>query len=144
MNASSPTAAAGSRATRSRRFDPPGWSVERFAQFWANPSADDVPDLVTDDVVGWWPGADRPVRGVGAYTQALADLLELLPDIRLRVAEHASNGERVFVRWIMRATGRLGPFELTGIDRIRLRDGRVDENIIRFDSAHLRRLAGMD
>ena len=143
MNASS-AALAESRPSLSRRFDPPGWSVERFAEFWSNPAAADVPDLVTDGVVGWWPGADQPVRGVEAYTQALADLLALLPDMRLRVAEHAANGDMVFVRWIMRATGRNGPFEISGIDRIRMQDGRVAENIIRFDTAHLRRLAGVD
>lgn len=124
------------------RFDPPGWSVERFAAFWSAPAAIDVPPLVTDDVVGWWPGADAPVRGVQAYTQALADLLQALPDIRLSVGEHAQNGDVVFVRWILRATGSKGSFELTGIDRIVLRHGRVAENLIRFDSAHLKRLAG--
>ncbi|MCC2658937.1 MAG: ester cyclase [Panacagrimonas sp.] len=126
------------------RFDPPGWSVERFAEFWSDPRAEDVPPLVTEDVVGWWPGADEPVRGVVPYSQALADLLKLLPDMRLTVAEHASNGDTVFVRWIMRATGRNGPFRFTGIDRITMRNGRVAENVIRFDSAHLKRLAGFD
>lgn len=133
----------GADQTATRRFDPPGWSVERFAEFWADPDAADVPALVTEDVTGWWPGAETPVRGVEAYTRALADILALLPDMRLRVAEHASNGEHVFVRWILRATGRNGPFELSGIDRIRMREGRVAENIIRFDTAHLRRLAGL-
>lgn len=135
MNAATPLATV-------HRFDPPGWSVERFAQFWSDPRAEDVPPLVTDDVVGWWPGYDEPVRGVGRYSQALAELLALLPDMRLSVAEHATNGDTVFVRWIMRATGRKGPFQFTGIDRITLRDGRVAENVIRFDSEHLRRLAG--
>lgn len=127
-----------------RRFDPPGWSVERFAEFWSDPRAEDVPRLVTEDVVGLWPGSDEPVRGVIPYSRALAELIELLPDMRLSVAEHATNGDTVFVRWIMRATGRNGPFRFTGIDRIRLRDGRVAENVIRFDSEHLRRLAGFD
>lgn len=139
MNAPTSTAP----VAAARRFDPPGWSVDRFAQFWSAPSAADVPDLVTDDVTGWWPGADEPVRGVKTYTQALADILKLLPDMRLRVAEHATNGDVVFVRWIMSATGRKGPFEISGIDRIRMRDGRVMENVIRFDSAHLARLAGL-
>lgn len=129
-------------ATLRHRFDPPGWSVERFAEFWADPVADDVPRLVTEDVVGWWPGEDQPVRGVGPYTDALRQILAMLPDMRLRVAEHATNGEFVFVRWIMTATGRHGPFEISGIDRIRMRDGRVAENVIRFDTAHLKRLAG--
>lgn len=135
MNASSPQAV-------THRFDPPGWSVERFAEFWSAPRPEDIPPLVTDDVVGWWPGTDDPVRGVIPYTQALVDLLKLLPDIRLSVAAHARQGDTVFVRWIMRATGRKGPFEFTGIDCITLRDGRVAENVIRFDSEHLKRLAG--
>lgn len=117
-----------------------GWSVEAFARFWAAPDPDLVPALVTDDVVGWWPGEDEPVRGVAAYTQALAEIIEPLPDIRLEVAEHATNGDHTFVRWIMHATGPIGPFTFTGIDRILLRDGLVAENVIRFDTAHLRRL----
>jgi hypothetical protein len=126
----------------SRRFATPGWTVDRFAEFWTAPAAEDVPPLVCDDVIGWWPRADEPVRGVEAYTQALADLLKVLPDIKLTVAESASNGDDHFVRWVMRATGLKGPFTLTGIDRVRVRDGRVAENIIRFDSEHLKRLAG--
>jgi predicted SnoaL-like aldol condensation-catalyzing enzyme len=77
------------------------------------------------------------VRGVIPYTQALADLLKPLPDMRVSVAEHATSGDVVFVRWIMRASGRTGPFRFTGIDRVRLRDGRVAESVIRFDSEHL-------
>lgn len=143
MNALISAAAAAPDTNAARRFDPPGWSVERFAQFWSAPNVDDVPDLVTNDVTGWWPGADEPVRGVQAYTQALADILTLLPDMRLRVAEHAGNSDVVFVRWIMSATGRKGRFEMSGIDRIQMRDGLVAENVIRFDTAHLARLAGL-
>jgi hypothetical protein len=117
-----------------------GWSVEAFAEFWAAPHPDLIPPLVTHDVVGHWPGADEPVRGMEAYTQALADILALLPDIRLEVAESATNGDVTFVRWIMHATGQAGPFTFTGTDRIRLRDGLVVENIIQFDTAHLQRL----
>ena len=35
------------------------------------------------------------------------------------VAEHARNGDYVFIRWVLHATGRHGPFELSGIDRVR-------------------------
>lgn len=72
----------------------------------------------------------------------IEQIIALVPDIRLSVAEHASNGEFTFVHWIMHATGAAGLFRLSGIDRIRLRDGRVAENIIRFDSAELYRLLG--
>lgn len=117
------------------------WTVEGFERFWAKPDAALVPAVLTDDIVGYWPGR-AAVKGVAEYTDAIAQLIGLLPDLRLEIAEHAANGDVVFVRWIMRATGRHGPMELTGIDRIRLRGGLVAENIIRFDSAEFERLSG--
>jgi ketosteroid isomerase-like protein len=117
-----------------------GWSVEAFAKFWANPDPALVAPLVTEDVVGYWPGAGEPVRGRDDYTRAIEEILMLLPGMRLEVAEYAVNGDVTFVRWIMHAAGADGPFTISGIDRVKLRDGLVCENIIRFDTAHLRAL----
>jgi ketosteroid isomerase-like protein len=111
------------------------WTVDSFAAFWSNPDPSQVAGVLTDDVVGHWPGRDEPVRGPEAYIECIAALVEALPDVRLSVAEHAENGEHVFVRWIMRATGEHGPFEHHGIDRLRLRDGLVAENVIVTDTA---------
>jgi len=119
------------------------WSVDGFAAFWAAPDPEVVPPLLTEDVVGVWPGTRAPVRGRDAYTKVLADLIELMPDLRLEVAEHATNGEYAFVRWIMHATGKHGPFEMSGIDRIRLRDGLVSENVIRFDRTEFAERSGL-
>jgi ketosteroid isomerase-like protein len=118
------------------------WSVAGFAAFWSRPDPALVPPLLTEDVVGVWPGSP-PVRGRDAYTKVLADLLELMPDLRLEVAEHATNGEFTFVRWIMHATGADGPFEMSGIDRIRLRDGLVCENVIRLDRGEFAQRSGL-
>lgn len=120
----------------------PAWSLDGFASFWSNPDPSLVKHAVTDDVVGDWPGDPEPVRGVQAYTDRIAQVLERVPDLRLEVAEHAQNGEFVFVRWIARGTGASGPFEFTGMDRIRLRGDLVAENIIRYDSALLDELVG--
>jgi hypothetical protein len=68
----------------------------------------------------------------------------LLPDLRLEVAEHADNGEHIFVRWIMRATGRHGAFEMGGVDRIKVRDGLVAENRIFFDTRRFEQLSGYE
>jgi hypothetical protein len=120
-----------------------GFSVDTFAQFWAAPDVSLVStDQLHEDVVGDWPRAPEPVRGFDAYRQAIADLLDEVPDLKLEVAEHATNGEYIFIRWIARATGAAGPFEISGIDRIRVVDGRVKENIIRFDSATFDALVG--
>jgi hypothetical protein len=113
----------------------PKWTVEAFARFWSKPDARLVSAVLTEDVVGFWPGLDRPVRGRDDYVTCIDKLVTALPGLRLEVAEHASHGDVTFVRWIMRATGAEGPFELSGIDRVRQRDGLVAENIIVFDTA---------
>ncbi|HEY1971407.1 MAG TPA: nuclear transport factor 2 family protein [Pseudonocardia sp.] len=118
-----------------------GWTPELFARFWAAPDPTPLPGFVTDDVVGHWPG-NRVVRGSRDYIQALEDLMELLPDIRLEVAAGAMNGEYGFVRWIMHATGKNGPFQLGGADCITVRDGLVCENHINFDAATFHELSG--
>jgi hypothetical protein len=84
------------------------------------------------------------VRGKAEYIRALEELLTLLPDLRLEVAEHTMtpDGEFGFSRWVMHATGANGPFELDGMDRTRVRDGLVCENYVFFDSAQFQELVG--
>jgi hypothetical protein len=109
--------------------------VKGFEAFWSNPVPALVPAVLTEDVVGHWPGRDEPVRGPEDYTSCIAAILAALPDLRLDVAEHAEAGEFAFIRWIMHATGSHGPFRLSGIDRVRVRDGLVAENVVVFDTA---------
>jgi hypothetical protein len=109
--------------------------VDAFSAFWSDPDPALVPGALTADVVGHWPGREEPIRGRDAYTACIAALVEALPDVGVEAVEHASAGELTFVRWRMRATGEQGPFELGGIDRVRVRDGRVAENVIVFDTA---------
>jgi ketosteroid isomerase-like protein len=123
--------------------DQPAWSVEMFAQFWANPDPALVPAVLTEDVVGHWPGRDEPARGRDEYSACIAAIVEALPGMYMEVAEHARNGDFVFVRWILYATGKRGPFELTGMDRIRVRGGQVAENVIVFDTAAFETRSGM-
>jgi predicted SnoaL-like aldol condensation-catalyzing enzyme len=116
--------------------------VEGFARFWANPDPTVLPPLLAEDVVGHFPGEPEPVRGRDAYVAKIAHFLQLLPDLRLEVAEHATNGELHFIRWIARTTGAKGPVQLTGIDRIRVHDGLVTENFVVFDTARFAALIG--
>lgn len=120
-----------------------GWTTELFAQFWAAPDLKYIPSIITDNVVGYWPGG-RTVRGKAEYMQALDDLLTLLPDLRLEVPEHtmSADGEFGFSRWVMHATGANGRFEMNGMDRTRVCDGLVCENYVFFDSAEFQRLVG--
>ncbi|GAB3541724.1 hypothetical protein GCM10027343_12620 [Noviherbaspirillum agri] len=110
-----------------------GWSADRFAAFWARPDAAMVPRALAPDVAGYWPGDAEPVRGIAQYTARIAQLLAMVPDFRLEVAEHAQNGEYVFIRWIAHGTWNGAPLEFTGVDRVKVRDGLVAENRIFCD-----------
>jgi hypothetical protein len=125
-----------STPTRSR-----AWSVEAFERFWANPDPARAKVALTDDVVGYWAGRPEPVHGKEAYTSCIAALVEALPGLYVTVAEHASSGEFTFIRWIMHADG---PFELSGIDRVRTRGGLVVENRVVFDTAEFKAKSGKD
>jgi ketosteroid isomerase-like protein len=131
------------RETRLKELFAAGWTTELFAEFWAAPDLKLMPPIITDDVVGYWPGG-RTFRGKAEYMQSLEELLALLPDLRLEVHEHAmsADGEFGFSRWVMHATGANGPFELDGMDRTRVRDGLVCENYVCFDPALFGQLVG--
>jgi ketosteroid isomerase-like protein len=119
-----------------------GFTAETFARFWAKPDLSTPSDDLDDDVVGYWPGADEPVRGRDEYVGALSELLARLPDLTLSVAESADNGEYIFIRWVAHATGVDGPIEQTGVDRIKVENGKVVENRIFFDRAQFERKLG--
>ena len=131
----------GQTATRTRE-QPRSPMVEGFAHFWANPNPGVLPPLLAEDVVGHFPGEAEPIRGRDAYVAKIAQFLALLPDLRLEVAEHATNGEFHFIRWIARATGAKGRVEMSGIDRIRVQNGLVTENYVVFDTARFAQLVG--
>jgi ketosteroid isomerase-like protein len=120
-----------------------GFTAESFAAFWAKPDLSLPSRELAEDIVGYWPGSDEPLRGREAYVGALRELLVRIPDLTLSVAESASDGEYVFIRWIAHGTGRHGPVEHTGADRIKVRDGRVVENRIFFDRGSFERKLGI-
>jgi len=119
------------------------FGVEHFAAFWDAPDLSRAGLVLSPEVTGDWPGDPEPVRGVDAYVERIAEVLDLVPDIRLEVLEHAENGDFLFIHWLATGTGKDGPFELDGIDRIAIgEDGRVAGNVIRYDTARFAELAG--
>jgi ketosteroid isomerase-like protein len=122
-----------------------GFTAETFAQFLASPdlSAPAAADPLHDDVIGYWPGTDEPVRGRDEYVGALKELLARVPDLTLQVVESADNGEHLFIRWVAHASGTNGRIEQTGVDRVKVVDGKVVENRIFFDRAQFERKLGV-
>ena len=117
-----------------------GWTIQSWSDFWKAPKIEvarkRVPLVCAPDIVGYWPRQPLPVRGRDDYCQYILDLLTMLPDLCLRLEEHAASGAFTFARWTGYGTGPDGPFEITGVDRIRLQDdGKVIENRIISDAA---------
>lgn len=123
----------------------PAWSAASWAAFWANPDPEvarrRVPTVVRPDVTAHWPHRDTPVRGVDDYRDYILHLLALVPDLRLTMEEQATDGDSTFIRWSGKGTSAEGPFQCTGVDRIRLSEGRVVENRIYSDHLIFRTLA---
>jgi predicted SnoaL-like aldol condensation-catalyzing enzyme len=124
----------------------PAWTVESWANFWQQPSAEialaRIPKVVLPNVTAYWPGNVPVAYGVEAYCRRVVDMLSMVPDLCLTVQEHASNGDIVFIRWTGQGSGPEGAFECTGVDRFLLSNGRVQENRIISDAAIFAQLAG--
>jgi hypothetical protein len=117
------------------------WAVTHFAQFWSNPDPTKDTGYLADDIVGRWPDG-RTLSGLAAYRGRLIKIGMLIPDIRLEVLESAVNGDLAFIRWRARGTSNKGPFEMYGVDRLRVDGGRIKENIVHFDTATFEGLVG--
>jgi hypothetical protein len=61
----------------------PKFSAELFAAFWAAPDLSRGLNILADDIIGYWPGDEEPVRGIEAYTAKIAELLNAAPDLHL-------------------------------------------------------------
>ncbi len=122
----------------------PKFSAEVFAAYWAAPTMSRGFDILSDDIVGYWPDDLEPVRGIEAYTAKIAELLDVAPDLQLELVDSATvpgaaeGEELVFLHYVGGGTGPDGPFRIRGIDRVRTRDGMVVENVIRYDPVFVR------
>ncbi len=120
-----------------------GFSAEMFADFWAAPDMSRGMEILSEDIVGYWPGDTAPVRGLPAYRAKIERLLTTYPDLRLRVVDSATvagsdpGEELVFLHYVGSATGPAGPLIFRGLDRVRTRNGMVVENVIRYDPTEL-------
>ena len=117
----------------------PKFSSQMWAAFWSAPDESRIGDILADDIVGYWQGEPKPVRGRQAYAAKIVELITAVPDLQLELLDSATvdagaPGEQlVFLHYVGRGTGPDGPIAIRGLDRVRTRDGMVVENVIRYD-----------
>jgi steroid delta-isomerase-like uncharacterized protein len=111
--------------------------VARFAEFWADPDPERLTELVADDVAATFPGAGA-ISGLAAYQRQIAAALAMAPDLRLEVLDHLADGDRLLIEWRGRCTVGGEPVELDGVDHFRLRDGKVVDARVVYDTGVLR------
>jgi ketosteroid isomerase-like protein len=111
--------------------------VTRFAAAWAARDGSAFLELWHPDGTLITPLVDRPVRG-----SELAKLLDVqtasAPDFVWQLLDWTSRGNVVIVEW--QTTRHVGGvrFEWRGVDKFRLRDGKIAEEVVYSDTAPLR------
>ena len=68
----------------------PTFSAEMWAAFWAAPSKSRIDDILADDIIGYWQGDPKPVRGREAYAGKIAELVAATPDLQLELIDSAT------------------------------------------------------
>jgi len=106
--------------------------VERFADAWAAPTPERLNGLVHEDVE-----FIQPLRpAVNGHDEAAAfwrELFSMIPDLRGEVLSWAHRDGIVFIELRMHGNLAGRPIEWVTLDRIRLREGKVQQRIAYFD-----------
>jgi predicted ester cyclase len=82
-------------------------------------------------------------RGHEGARKSVALYMALFPDLRFKVKEQLTDGDRVASRWTLTGTHRGRPVTLTGIVISRFKDGRIVEDHASSDTLELVRQLGL-
>jgi steroid delta-isomerase-like uncharacterized protein len=114
---------------------------------------DSFDELIDADIVSYDPAGDASIRGGNAYRAEMQSFRGSFADFHVRIDDLVADGDKVAYRWT--ATGRhvgellgIAPtgnhVEFTGIDIARVRNGRVVEEWINWDTLGLLRQLGAE
>ena len=110
--------------------------VARFAASWDRPNADSLRDLMHPDTRNVIPPMTEPGdrEAVVEYFRAA---LSRLPDMRLEVVRWAATDDAVMIEWEATASVAGQPLSWTGVDRFNVRDGRIYQGHVYWDTREL-------
>jgi ketosteroid isomerase-like protein len=110
--------------------------VERFAAIWSKPDAQRLRDLMHADTQNLVPPMTTPADREGVVRH-FAGVLQRLPDLTIDVLRWAITGNTVMIEWEAAAEVAGQPLKWRGVDVMRLRDDRMYEAQVYWDTAAL-------
>lgn len=113
--------------------------VTRFAAAWAARDPEAFKALWHPEGVLHYPPADRPIAGaeIGRLNEVQK---EQAPDLVWQLLDWTARGDVVIVEWQCTRQGGGRRFDWRGVDKFRLKEGRILEERVYMDTAPLRAL----
>ncbi|MGN6317718.1 nuclear transport factor 2 family protein [Trinickia sp.] len=107
--------------------------VERFAQHWQRPVADDLRDLMHPDTQNLIPPMAVPADREGVV-EHFREVLQRLPDLKVEVMRWAPTGDAVLIEWRAHASVAGEQLAWQGVDRFNLRGERMYQGQVYWDT----------
>ncbi|HEY4044429.1 MAG TPA: nuclear transport factor 2 family protein [Rhodopila sp.] len=111
--------------------------VARYAAVWAAGISDDFRTVWDEDGMLNHPMLDRPLKGRDVPTLHRMQKAAA-PTLIWRVAGWTWREDIVVVEWLCTTAAANGPFAWRGMDKFRVRDGKIIEETVYSDTAPLR------
>ncbi len=108
----------------------------RFAEAWANPSAEKLISMLHPEVVLRQPHRP-PIHGKQLALEEFRRLFTWLPHLHGEVDRAVEQGECVFIEWRMLVPVGASTLAIPAVDRFRVVDGLVVERVVYFDQLAL-------
>nr|WKF59992.1 hypothetical protein HUO10_004503 [Paraburkholderia busanensis] len=108
-------------------------AVQRFAEEWQNPVADNLRSLMHSDTRNLIPPMTEPADREGVV-EHFRQVLMQLPDLKVDVLQWAPTGDAVMIEWQASATVAGQPLSWRGVDRFNLRGDRMYQGQVYWDT----------
>jgi hypothetical protein len=106
--------------------------VDTWSKVWRGPDSD--PRLYMELLHGGCPLINPLSRGTREDLPKIFEaFLEVEPDIRVVPTRWAETEDGVLIEWVNTGTLHGAPFELRGVDRFTLKEGKASEGVSYFD-----------
>ena len=113
--------------------------VTRFAAAWASRDGEAFLALWHPDGILQSPLYDRPVKG-GEFRQLTDFVRQAAPDLVWQLLDWTSRGDVIAIEWQTTRIVKGQRLDTRGVDKFRLREGRIVEECVYTDTAPLRAL----